>query len=43
MRMRDAAELTVPMRCHAYEPFHAGLAWPMMAVGLKGISNVLAD
>jgi NADH dehydrogenase FAD-containing subunit len=34
---------TVPMRFHAGEPFHAGLAWQMMEVGLKGMSGVLAD
>jgi NADH dehydrogenase FAD-containing subunit len=34
---------TVPMRFHAGEPFHAGLAWQMMEVGLKGMSSVLAD
>jgi len=34
---------TVPMRFHAGEPFHAGLAWQMMEVGLKGMSAALAD
>ena len=34
---------TVPMRFHAGEPFHAGLAWQMMEVGLKGMSAMLAD
>lgn len=34
---------TVPMRFHAGEPFHAGAAWQMMEVGLKGMSAVLAD
>jgi NADH dehydrogenase FAD-containing subunit len=34
---------TVPMRFHAGEPFHAGLAWQAMDVGLKGMSSVLAD
>jgi NADH dehydrogenase FAD-containing subunit len=34
---------TVPMRFHAGEPFHAGVAWQMMDVGLKGMSAVLAD
>lgn len=34
---------TVPMRFHAGEPFHAGLAWQAMDVGLKGMSAVLAD
>ena len=34
---------TVPMRFHAGEPFHAGLAWQMMEVGLKGMSAVLSD
>lgn len=35
--------MTVPMRFHAGEPFHAGLGWQMMDVGLKGMSAVLAD
>jgi hypothetical protein len=34
---------TVPMRFHAGEPFHAGLAWQTMDVGLRGMSAVLAD
>jgi sulfide:quinone oxidoreductase len=34
---------TVPMRFHAGEPFHAGLGWQMMEVGLKSMSAVLAD
>jgi sulfide:quinone oxidoreductase len=34
---------TIPMRFHAGEPFHAGMAWQMMEVGLKGMSAVLAD
>jgi NADH dehydrogenase FAD-containing subunit len=34
---------TVPMRFHAGEPFHAGLGWQMLEVGLKGMSAVLAD
>jgi sulfide:quinone oxidoreductase len=34
---------TVPMRFHAGEPFHAGLGWQMMEVGLKGMSAVLAE
>jgi NADH dehydrogenase FAD-containing subunit len=34
---------TVPMRFHAGEPFHAGLAWQMMEVGLRGMSAVLAE
>jgi sulfide:quinone oxidoreductase len=34
---------TVPMRFHAGEPFHAGLGWQMMEVGLKGMSAVLSD
>jgi sulfide:quinone oxidoreductase len=33
----------VPMRFHAGEPFHAGLAWQMMDVGLQGMSAMLAD
>lgn len=32
----------LPMRFHAGEPFHAGLAWQLMDVGLKGMSGVLA-
>ncbi|HEX2416339.1 MAG TPA: hypothetical protein VHJ37_14100 [Thermoleophilaceae bacterium] len=35
--------MTVPMRFHAGEPFHAGLGWQTMEVGLKGMSAVLAD
>jgi sulfide:quinone oxidoreductase len=35
--------MTVPMRFHAGEPFHAGLGWQMMEVGLKGMSAALAD
>jgi sulfide:quinone oxidoreductase len=34
---------TVPMRFHAGEPFHAGVGWQMMEVGLKGMSAALAD
>jgi NADH dehydrogenase FAD-containing subunit len=34
---------TVPMRFHAGEPFHAGLGWQMMEVGLRGMSAVLAE
>lgn len=34
---------TVPMRFHAGEPFHAGLAWQGMDVGLRAMSGVLAD
>ena len=34
---------TVPMRFHAGEPFHAGLGWQMMEVGLKGMSAMLAN
>jgi len=34
---------TVPMRFHAGEPFHAGLGWQMMDVGLRGMRSVLAD
>ncbi|MDX1532238.1 MAG: FAD-dependent oxidoreductase [Rhodothermales bacterium] len=32
----------LPMRFRAGEPFHAGAAWTMMEVGLKGMSGVLA-
>jgi NADH dehydrogenase FAD-containing subunit len=35
--------MTVPMRFHAGEPFHAGLGWQMMEVGLRGMSAMLAD
>jgi NADH dehydrogenase FAD-containing subunit len=35
--------MTVPMRFHAGEPFHAGLGWQMMEVGLRGMSTVLAE
>lgn len=34
---------TVPMRFQAGEPFHAGLGWQAMDVGLKGMTAVLAD
>lgn len=32
----------LPMRFRAGEPFHAGAAWQLMDVGLKGMSSVLA-
>jgi sulfide:quinone oxidoreductase len=35
--------MSVPMRFHAGEPFHAGMAWQFMDVGIKGMSGVLAD
>ena len=35
--------MTVPMRFHAGEPFHASTARTLMDVGLKGMSGVLAD
>ncbi|MFN8132056.1 MAG: FAD-dependent oxidoreductase [Solirubrobacteraceae bacterium] len=35
--------MTVPMRFHSGEPFHAGTAWQVMDVGIKGMSGVLAD
>ncbi len=35
--------LSVPMRCHAGEPFHAGAAWQAMDVGLKAMSGMLAE
>jgi sulfide:quinone oxidoreductase len=35
--------MTVPMRFHAGEPFHAGLGWQMMDIGLKGMSAVMTD
>jgi sulfide:quinone oxidoreductase len=34
---------SVPMRFAAGEPFHAGRAWQMMDVGLKGMAGILAD
>jgi sulfide:quinone oxidoreductase len=34
---------SVPMRFSAGEPFHAGMAWQLMDVGLKGMGGVLAD
>jgi NADH dehydrogenase FAD-containing subunit len=33
----------VPMRFHAGEPFHAGTAWQLMDIGLRGMKGVLAD
>jgi sulfide:quinone oxidoreductase len=33
----------VPMRFHAGEPFHAGSAWQLMDIGLKGMKGVLAN
>jgi len=33
----------VPMRFHAGEPFHAGTAWQLMDVGLRGMKGVLAE
>jgi sulfide:quinone oxidoreductase len=33
----------LPMRFRAGEPFHAGNAWQLMDVGLKGMSAMLAD
>jgi sulfide:quinone oxidoreductase len=33
----------VPMRFPAGEPFHAGSAWQLMDIGLKGMKGVLAD
>lgn len=33
----------IPMRFHAGEPFHAGTAWQLMDVGLKGMKGVLAS
>jgi len=33
----------LPMRFGAGEPFHAGTAWSLMDVGLKGMAGVLAD
>ena len=35
--------MTVPMRFHAGEPFHAGRGWQAMEVGLKGMSALMAD
>lgn len=34
---------SVPMRFAAGEPFHAGMGWQLMDVGLKGMSGILAD
>jgi sulfide:quinone oxidoreductase len=34
---------SVPMRFAAGEPFHAGLAWQGMDVGIRAMSSVLAD
>lgn len=34
---------SVPMRFAAGEPFHAGKAWQLMDVGLKGMAGMLAD
>lgn len=33
----------LPMRFSAGEPFHAGMGWQMMEVGLRGMKGVLAD
>jgi len=33
----------LPMRFNAGEPFHAGAAWQLMDVGLKGMAGALAD
>jgi sulfide:quinone oxidoreductase len=33
----------LPMRFSAGEPFHAGAAWQLMDVGLKGMAGALAD
>jgi len=33
----------IPMRFSAGEPFHAGGAWQLMDVGLKGMKGILAD
>ena len=33
----------LPMRFNAGEPFHAGTAWQLMDVGLKGMAGALAD
>jgi sulfide:quinone oxidoreductase len=32
----------LPWRFHSGEPFHAGLAWEAMELGLKAMSKVLA-
>ncbi|HKJ35884.1 MAG TPA: FAD-dependent oxidoreductase [Solirubrobacterales bacterium] len=34
---------SVPMRFSAGEPFHAGMGWRMMDVGLRGMAGMLAD
>ena len=33
----------LPMRFNAGEPFHAGAAWQLMDVGLKGMAGALSD
>ena len=33
----------LPMRFNAGEPFHAGTAWQLMDVGLRGMAGALAD
>jgi NADH dehydrogenase FAD-containing subunit len=33
----------LPMRFNAGEPFHAGAAWQLMDLGLKGMAGALAD
>jgi sulfide:quinone oxidoreductase len=33
---------SVPMRFSAGEPFHAGMGWQVMDVGLKGMGRMLA-
>jgi len=35
--------MVVPMRFHAGEPFHAGAAWQLKDVGLRGMKGILAD
>jgi hypothetical protein len=37
------AGIPQPMRFNAGEPFHAGAAWQLMDVGLKGMAGALAD
>lgn len=40
---KKVLSIYLPMRFRAGEPFHAGTAWQLMDVGLRGMSGVLAD
>ena len=35
--------LYLPLRFRRGQPFHAGTAWQVMDVGLRGMAGVLAD